>query len=734
MEIRLKYGSSYVTLPSNNITELTQEANLYASESFYIGSTVCRSFKLGVDKRSLSALPDDGVLIYEGSSKYADLVIDNIDDEDVRSYKFTLTDRMVRLNEQDVSWFTSGQTIQQLLSAICTQYGIAGVDTIAAYGDVAITWYDNWTARDFVSWVAELLGGYAYISANNYLKFDTYSNTPVQTIPVENCDSFKLGEQITIDRVVYDLPGKTVKYPVDYSGTGCTLYLNTDNALFTDSGGLSIEDQVEYIYNVINGFSFYNIKVGKCPINRNVRAGQCIGFSLDGTVYNTIAQVNWNYNSMWLGGYELKLDSPVQAETQIVGAAKKTQTIIQKIDREIGEISSTVSSIEESTSTITNMLYDTNAPSLAKVYASKNRYFNNSNYSTYLACSIVSITNPPRSGIDNGARFSFVSTDTTNRARSLTWYDGAIVPMTIGTTYVMSCYARVSSAVAGKFAVVFRYGHDSSWSTRPYTEAYDIVSEDWVKYSWTFTAEADYIDTTLGGARVNIGATMFANTTAGAVELCDFYMQTSDYTIVDLQTNVSTVTQTADEIKTQVEGVEKTITGDPNDPDDNGLVGTVSKNSTSIQNLEGFKRTVEKDYATNDSVTSQIGSFEETVSGFKSSVTTIETQLNGNPDDPNSTGLAGEVTKLTNYLEYDNGTLRLGVEGQTVVSELTNTELDFKKGDDTKAWIGLEGLGTPKLTVGDKSQTANKQWRLEVVSGGTDGGLFFVIHRHITES
>ena len=347
MEIRLKYGSSYVTLPSNNITELTQEANLYASESFYIGSTVCRSFKLSVDKRSLSALPDDGVLIYEGSTKYADLVIDNIDDEDVRAYKFTLTDRMVRLNEQDVSWFTSGQTIQQLLSAICTQYGIAGVDTIAAYGDVAITWYDNWTARDFVSWVAELLGGYAYISANNYLKFDTYSNTPVQTIPVENCDSFKLGEQITIDRVVYDLPGKTVKYPVDYSGTGCTLYLNTDNALFTDSGGLTIEDQVEYIYNVINGFSFYNIKVGKCPINRDVRAGQCIGFSLDGTVYNTIAQVNWNYNSMWLGGYELKLDSPVQAETQIVGAAKKTQTIIQKIDREVGEISSTVESVQE---------------------------------------------------------------------------------------------------------------------------------------------------------------------------------------------------------------------------------------------------------------------------------------------------------------------------------------------------------------------------------------------------
>lgn len=208
--------------------------------------------------------------------------------------------------------------------------------------------------------------------------------------------------------------------------------------------------------------------------------------------------------------------------------------------------------------------------------------------------------------------------------------------------------------------------------------------------------------------------------------------------IVNTKTMIKTVETKVDReiasIETTVSSVEKTVTGDPNDPADNGLVGTVSKNSNSIQDLEGFKRTVEEEYATEDSVSQRIGSFEETVSGFRSTVTTIETQLNGNPDDPNSTGLAGEVTKLTNYLEYDNGTLRLGVEGQTVVSELTNTELDFKKGNDTKAWIGLEGLGTPKLTVGDKSQTANKQWRLEVVSGGSDGGLFFVIHRHITES
>ena len=350
MRVDLLYGNEYVTVPNNYITELSQEASLFAGETFYLGSTVCRSFKLAIDKRALNSLPDDGVELYEGNTKYATLVIDNIDDDDVRSYKFELTDRMVRLNNPDTSWYVEGQTIQQLLSGICTLYGLAGVDTIAEYGSIPITWFDNWTARDFVSWVAELLGGYAYISANNYLKFAQYSNTPTQTISVADCDSFKLGEQITIDRVVYDSPRKTVKYPEDYSGTGCTLYLNVENELFTDSDdlGISIEDQVEYIYNIINGFSFYNVTVGKCPINASIRAGQCIGFSLDNEVYNTIAQVSWNYNSMWLGGYELGIDSPVQQETQIASSTQKTLAITQKIDREIGAIEATIESIESS--------------------------------------------------------------------------------------------------------------------------------------------------------------------------------------------------------------------------------------------------------------------------------------------------------------------------------------------------------------------------------------------------
>lgn len=359
ISIEIETANHTIELDTSYITKFTQEATLFSGETFYIGSTVCRAFTLSVDRRAIDDPEMESAVIYDNNQPYADLVVDSIDDSDIKVYTLHLTDRMVRLNEQSSAWFTSGNTIQQLLNDIVTEYNLIGVDTIPDYGSMAITWYNNWTAREFVSWVAELLGGYAYISSDGYLKFANYSNTPAYTVNVANCDSFKLGDQITIDRVVYDTPSKTVIYPENYSGTGCTLYLNTNNELFTDSGNITIESQVEYIYNKINGFSFYNVKVGKCPINDYGKAGDCIGFVLDGNTYNSIVQVNWNYNTMWLGGYELHLDSPVQAETQIQNPVTKMGYILtEKIDRENGVISSSLYGIQEQVNSNSNELVE----------------------------------------------------------------------------------------------------------------------------------------------------------------------------------------------------------------------------------------------------------------------------------------------------------------------------------------------------------------------------------------
>ena len=350
MKIVFNCDSDDFEISNNYITQFKQEANLFTGQTFYVGSTVCRAFTLSVDKRGVTEQPYSVEIYDDNNHIYANLIVDNIDDNDTKVYTYSLADRMVKLNEQNSDWYDSEATVLELLENIGTVFNIGVPEQLPAYGSKVISWYNGWTAREFVGWLAELLGGYAYIDAENILHFTNYSNTPVQTISVADCSSFKLGEQITIDRVVYDSPNKTSVFPANYSGSGCTLYLNTENALFTDSAnaGLNIDDEVEYIYNQINGFSFYNVKVDKCPVNGSIKAGDCIAFSLNNNTYNTIAQVKWNYNTRWLGGFELDIDSPAQQETQIVNPiVKMGYDITQKIDYENGVISSTVSSLQE---------------------------------------------------------------------------------------------------------------------------------------------------------------------------------------------------------------------------------------------------------------------------------------------------------------------------------------------------------------------------------------------------
>ena len=82
--------------------------------------------------------------------------------------------------------------------------------------------------------------------------------------------------------------------------------------------------------------------------------------------------------------------------------------------------------------------------------------------------------------------------------------------------------------------------------------------------------------------------------------------------------------------------------------------------------------------------------------------------------------------------------LVIGDTADTILTAISNKDLEFIDGSleygTVRAWIGVEGLGTPTLTVGDKQATQNKQWRHEIIGSSSDGGLFYAIHRHKPES
>ena len=130
----------------------------------------------------------------------------------------------------------------------------------------------------------------------------------------------------------------------------------------------------------------------------------------------------------------------------------------------------------------TNLLDDTDAPSLTKVAAAYDRAWGGT--TSAAAHEFVAINDPPISGIDYAVRYTVTTESTGNVV--LGFYDvGHGLAMTADEDYTLSCYARVKS---GTQAVVRMMTNNGTTWTR---NAQTITSTSWQHLSWTIKAGAN---------------------------------------------------------------------------------------------------------------------------------------------------------------------------------------------------------------------------------------------------
>lgn len=168
--------------------------------------------------------------------------------------------------------------------------------------------------------------------------YEAYSPSTVAHVNAILCSSIKVGALHKIQRVVFD--NYDFKFEHGTVTDGETLYLNIENRFIT------AQSDIDAIYNVINGFSFYNINVDKCPVERT-SVGEMIAFDLYEDSYPTIAQIDQEYLLGWMGGYECEVANAEQQETQVVGTAKKMRAMVVKYDAELNQFSREISEINE---------------------------------------------------------------------------------------------------------------------------------------------------------------------------------------------------------------------------------------------------------------------------------------------------------------------------------------------------------------------------------------------------
>lgn len=157
-----------------------------------------------------------------------------------------------------------------------------------------------------------------------------------------------------------------------------------------------------------------------------------------------------------------------------------------------------------------NLLPDSNAPSLNKIYGSYNRYWESVSNGTY-TCTFEEITDPPVAGIKYGVREKVTVVSGTHQ---MTWYSGGMISVTIGTTYTMSCYVKNTCGTSG---MIFRFQiGDGQYSSQTVTVSSDAM---WHQYSWTFTPNST--DSTNNATRIYCGGLG----SVGEVLICGYKLE-----------------------------------------------------------------------------------------------------------------------------------------------------------------------------------------------------------------
>ncbi len=340
-------------IDTDSYTNLENEYELFANE-FTLGSVASNYFHLSVDKTKVNSIPNL-IKIMEEDTPIAVLHVDSVV-EDKYTYDFELTDALTLMEKPyDASPLIAASengyvTLLELVKDICQKYNIELGVTDFLGADKHISWYNNEIhARTYISYVAELNGGYATIKGDGKLYFERHNKNSSHSVNIDDCDDFQVGEYHKITRVVYDTGVVTWIYG---NNVGDTIYLDTSNTFIT------CEEDVENIYNLINNFEFYTFEVGNCPINILVHAGDVITFADNNCSYPTIANYSISYFGDWSGNYKLDVLTNIKKETQAQSLDKKVKKISSRLDYDEGKLEIIGEEIGDRTSKTTSITQD----------------------------------------------------------------------------------------------------------------------------------------------------------------------------------------------------------------------------------------------------------------------------------------------------------------------------------------------------------------------------------------
>lgn len=329
-----------VLLDPNNYIDLSQKWDIFDKE-FKLGMTPSREINLTVPK-SVFTNPEEVIIKYAGND-YAHLIVDKVSyDENgsIPKAKLTLVDKMVNANfNYDASQLVPC-SIKTILEDICNKMGVELGTTTFTNEGLVVDYYDNTLlARDYLSFISELAGGFARIESDGKLYIRTFNNSKATPIMTDLCEKIIVGQKHQIKRVVFD--NELLKFETSQDETLETLYLNPSNVFINNK-----DEFDELVKNILN-FTYYNLDTGSTYIMPTTHCGDVLSLTYDGATYYSIQNTpNLKFLGVWQGSYILNVESKAQAETKVNGLNTQVKAIRIRQNRDENILSIAVEDIQ----------------------------------------------------------------------------------------------------------------------------------------------------------------------------------------------------------------------------------------------------------------------------------------------------------------------------------------------------------------------------------------------------
>ena len=210
------------------------------------------------------------------------------------SYKITSYDNMSKLDADFSGWLHANQaqfpkTIWQLVQLACQRAGVAlassGLPINSSYS-VQAFYADDLTCRQIISWAAEAAGCYAHMNADGKLQFLTYTDkrrtakiTPdgASNSTAYYADSLSYEDYTVkaIEKVQIRQSDSDVGVIYPDSTTATNTYAVQGNLLLTTGTEANLKSVVQNLYNVLKNVTYTPCKVS-VPSSSGLACGQIV--------------------------------------------------------------------------------------------------------------------------------------------------------------------------------------------------------------------------------------------------------------------------------------------------------------------------------------------------------------------------------------------------------------------------------------------------------------------------